>query len=269
MQVDIKDILNSGMIEEYVLGTLPEAEVQELNRLRELHPEIDEEIIRTEEAMVRAFSKPAPVAWKKEILSALPSADTTAAAASPEIPAPALQVRRNNTFKWVAVAAGLLLVLSLGFNMKQSGDLKESLAGMDKMRKENESMQAQLNGAREDMNGMDRTLQAVFKPGTQKIVMQGTPAYAQNSSVVYWNPESGEVYWDGRSLPALPAGNQYQLWAIVDGKPQNGGLYDPNRKDTRMLAALKAQAFAVTIEPEGGSRNPSLDKMVVMANVKS
>ncbi|MBL0912808.1 MAG: anti-sigma factor [Bacteroidia bacterium] len=260
MQVDIKDILNSGMIEEYVLGTLPEAEVQELNRLRELHPEIDEEIIRTEEAMVRAFSKPAPVAWKKEILSALPS---------PETPAPALQLRRNNTFKWVAVAAGLLLVLSLGFNMKQSGDLKESLAGMDKMRKENENMQAQLNGALADMNGMDQTLQAVFKPGTQKIVMQGTPAYAQNSSVVYWNPESGEVYWDGRSLPALPAGNQYQLWAIVDGKPQNGGLYDPARRDTRMLAATKAQAFAVTIEPEGGSRNPSLDKMVVMANVRS
>lgn len=273
MQVDIKDIINSGIIEEYVLGTLPEAEVEELNRLREQYPEIEEEIIRTEEAMVLAFSKPAPSAWKQEILSALPGGDAAAATAQAPpaaVQAPAnMQVSpRSSYFKWAAVAAGLLLIVSIGLNMKQSGDIKDSLAGLDKMRKDNENMRTELAAMRSEISSKDQALQAMFSPGTQKIVMQGTPAFAQHSSVVYWNPDNGEVFWDGGSLPELPGDNQYQLWAIVDGKPQNGGLFDPARKDMRMLpAGNNPQAFAVTIEPAGGSVNPTLDKMVVVASV--
>jgi anti-sigma-K factor RskA len=71
------------------------------------------------------------------------------------------------------------------------------------------------------------------------------------------------------SLPKTDNGHEYQLWALVDGKPVSLGVFGPNAKDAvqQMETIEKAQAFAVTIEPTGGSVNPTMEKMVAMGGV--
>jgi anti-sigma-K factor RskA len=89
-------------------------------------------------------------------------------------------------------------------------------------------------------------------------------------SAVYWDSESSEVILATNNLPTLSENEQYQLWAIVDGKPVDAGVFDA----TDALATMKgisgeAVAFAVTIEPKGGSINPTMEKMVMIGNVSS
>ena len=82
---------------------------------------------------------------------------------------------------------------------------------------------------------------------------------------------TGDVYVDPSNLGQLSPDKQYQLWAIVDGKPVNGGMISSKNGDIfhmqKMHSFGKAQAFAITIEKAGGSVAPTMDEMVVIAKI--
>ncbi len=61
---------------------------------------------------------------------------------------------------------------------------------------------------------------------------------------------------------------QYQLWAIEDGKPVSAGMYSEDKDSQVALASIpKAQAFAITLEKEGGSPVPTMENMFVMGGI--
>ena len=70
-------------------------------------------------------------------------------------------------------------------------------------------------------------------------------------------------------MPKAPEGKEYQLWAIVDGKPVDLGMYDENnsQKLQAMKTISKPQAFAITLENKGGSPTPTMEQMYVLGNV--
>jgi hypothetical protein len=61
------------------------------------------------------------------------------------------------------------------------------------------------------------------------------------------------VYLSSVKLPVAPEGKQYQLWAIVDGKPVDAGLLDNPETFEKMKSLGNAQAFAISLEAKGGS----------------
>ena len=90
--------------------------------------------------------------------------------------------------------------------------------------------------------------------------------------LVYWNPRHQQVYVDEVVLPVPPAGKQYQLWALEDGKPKDAGMIgvsDGKSGLQKMKNISSAQAFAVTLEPAGGSKAPTLEQLTVMGKIES
>jgi anti-sigma-K factor RskA len=68
------------------------------------------------------------------------------------------------------------------------------------------------------------------------------------------------------SLPSAGRGRSYQLWAITDGKPVSIGVIAERGRVVRLLDWQgRADAFAVTIEPDGGSPVPTSDPVLVSA----
>ena len=53
-------------------------------------------------------------------------------------------------------------------------------------------------------------------------------------------------------MPAPPSDKQYQLWALLDGKPIDLGMLNFDAKQKKLLVRMKnaqnAQAFAITLE---------------------
>jgi len=70
-------------------------------------------------------------------------------------------------------------------------------------------------------------------------------------------------------LADLDGNNDYQLWAIGEEGPVGIGLVNPGERLSlqQMALAQGAQAFAITIEPKGGSESPNLEKLVVLGEV--
>ncbi|MBC7412165.1 MAG: anti-sigma factor [Bacteroidia bacterium] len=84
-------------------------------------------------------------------------------------------------------------------------------------------------------------------------------------ATIYWNTTSKEVYLSWNNIHKLPTDKQYQLCAIVNGKPINIGVFDLVTSLQKMqLTANDASAFAITVEQKGGSLSSTLTAMMVM-----
>ncbi len=105
---------------------------------------------------------------------------------------------------------------------------------------------------------------------TEKIVLAGVPEKPNAKALVFWNKENKHVMLSEVSLPETPKNMQYQLWAIVDGKPVDAGMLDLDAegKLLEMKTIESSQAFAITLEPMGGSASPHLEDLCVIGNVK-
>ena len=103
------------------------------------------------------------------------------------------------------------------------------------------------------------------------VALAGTKTAPSARARVLFNAATHKVYVDVRSLPALPAGKQYQLWALDKGKPVDAGVLTAATATGEGIQHMKdiasAQTFAMTIEPAGGSVNPTLSTMTVVGNI--
>jgi anti-sigma-K factor RskA len=103
------------------------------------------------------------------------------------------------------------------------------------------------------------------------VALAGTKTAPAARARVLFNPATHKVYLDVKNLPALPADKQYQLWALDNGKPVDAGVLTVATATGEGLQSMKdiasAQAFAMTVEPVGGSVNPTLSTMTVIGNI--
>jgi anti-sigma-K factor RskA len=71
-------------------------------------------------------------------------------------------------------------------------------------------------------------------------------------------------------MPKLASDKQYQLWALIDGKPTDLGLFDGGKDKVilKMNNTQKADAFAITIENRGNTGGPNLQQLQSMGKAK-
>jgi len=116
----------------------------------------------------------------------------------------------------------------------------------------------------EDLKDVQKEMSVLINPDFKKIILNGTENAPQHLAVVYWSTKQNKIFFNSASLGELSQNQQYQLWAIKDGKPVDAGVFDPNSGILRLMKKIvAAEAFAVTIEKRGGSSSPTLSTMQV------
>src|SRR5690606_20870899 len=117
----------------------------------------------------------------------------------------------------------------------------------------------------------NKEVKTLANPDLKSILLTGVAGHESNQALLYRNNTMNEVYLMLTGLPNLSPGKQYQLWAIVDGKPVSAGLYDyqSDKSIQKMISIQDAEMFAITIENEGGSKQPTMDQMVVAGKVET
>src|SRR5690606_30779016 len=70
-----------------------------------------------------------------------------------------------------------------------------------------------------------------------------------------------------QGLTDLAGDEVYQLWVVVDGGPESAGVLTlaDGRVSTEVAGLPAGAALAMTIEPAGGSAQPTTDPVVVLA----
>jgi anti-sigma-K factor RskA len=113
----------------------------------------------------------------------------------------------------------------------------------------------------------------IFKDTSYRLVrLKPVPTAKEQSTnmLVAWSPSKKKVVIDmvASNMPKNDKAHQYQLWALVGGKPVDLGVFDSDGGDTSDMKPMKsigsADAFAVTLEPRGGSVNPTMSELMVL-----
>lgn len=139
----------------------------------------------------------------------------------------------------------------------------------------NKAMQADLTRLNKDLQTTQEQLKhdqeviAMFTaPDTKVMPLNGTAMAPQANARLAYN-KAGSAMMIVNGLQPAPAGKDYQIWFIVEGKPMPGGVFQPDAKGhVEMRAQLPAQAlaasaFVVTLEPQGGTQAPTGEKYLL------
>ncbi|PJJ66626.1 anti-sigma factor [Chryseobacterium geocarposphaerae] len=269
--MNTKEYISSGIIESYILGLASPEEAGILECVMKNNAEVKaavEEAQKTLEDLATAQSVTPPADLKTKIwnriqqeqtveeLHPVVSADIPPAKSQEEI-----KIQGNSNWKAFAVAASVLFLVSVAGNlfwMNSQSEAKERLAKME-TEKKNQDLA---------MQKMHEKIEMVSNPDMKMVMLKGVEKHADSKAMVFWNTKTKEVYLNADSLPKAPEGMQYQLWAITDGKPVNAGMYTEDKDSKIAIANIpNAQAFAITLEKQGGSPTPTMENMYVMGGV--
>jgi anti-sigma-K factor RskA len=260
--MDSKAYIESGAIEACLMGLASPEERAELEQLRLKDPAINEAIIRFEnelEARLTTETMPVPADVKDNLLKKL----------QPEFSkAPVVTMRRSRpAWKWMAAASIVLLVASAGyiFYLKnQNSNMQEEYASMlaetNDLKVQNEIVSAQLKE-------MQKGMSMLSDPTVAKVTMPGMGSHTLNKAMLLWDTRTKDVYVMPMDMPETPKGMQFQLWAFVDGEPVDAGMMGNCSVVCTMKNIPKAEAFAITLEKEGGSSKPDMENVYVMGKI--
>lgn len=279
--MDIKAYIQSGIIESYVLGMADATEAAQLEQLSRQYPEVKQAIDEFEAALEKqAFQNavaPSPDV-KEKLMFALKDEFAKEEEEKLVVPLISLQEKANPAqtpvrsiggsgwLKYMAAASVILLVASAGLNVYLYNKSEDSNKKYLALLKENATITASNGVYQTKMLDMYNSMQLMNDPAMIKVAMDGVKD-KQEQAIVYWDSKTKDVYLLANRLPAAPEDKQYQLWALVDGKPVDAGMLGDCNGLCKLKNIQTAQAFAITLEKKGGSPTPNLDQLHVLGKV--
>jgi anti-sigma-K factor RskA len=275
----VKEYIESGILELYVLGDLNAEERSDVEAMSKLYPEVKAELEEIEVIMstigedltLEPSSK-----VKEQFFNSISFADEIDQKIEDEEPKEARIIPLNNSklnFYKLSLAACLaLLLVSVVAIVNLNNNLKNSKQQIAQLQTSNQSFANRVNYLDKSVTESNEALNVFTDADFKMVKLNGTANSPESNLLIAFNPKEQKVIIHLRSMkmPENDKEHQYQLWALVDGKPVDLGVFDADNK-VAILKSMKsievAQAFAVTLEPTGGSVSPTMDKMMVMGAI--
>ncbi len=255
--MNVQEYIESGIIESYVMGLASEPERAEFERLCTLYPELVTARRKFEERLegyAWENAVPPPPEVKVKVLEAIgKSSNIITLEKDKEPPSPMLPK--------IIAGAAVVLLIAMAYLYYQTRQQNKDLTDT------NSRLKVSLDTTRNILQRIvDEQKDLVSNPNVTVVNMVGTQIAPKSSANIYWDSASSNVYLVVKNMPKLPNNQQYQLWALIDNKPKDLGVFDAtdDKVILKMKNTQKAQAFAITIEQKGGSPSPTLQKMQSM-----
>ena len=274
--MDISAYIESGILELYVAGTLSEAENKEVYELMLKHPEILQEVLEIEAAVVKLTASASrgttsrifgtikeKLSFNNPIIENKVAKDTKVVS---------IAKPKYNWLTYTGWAAAIILGVGLFWTMNQNSTLQSDLQTA-----ENKQMflETQIADAKTDLEANKNLLTILRDKDISVISLGGQGNFANTYAKVYWNKNNNEIFLDAQGLPAPPPGKVYQVWSLKlkPLTPVSLGTIDNFMQDENKIFELKnlheSEAFGITLEPSGGSESPTMDQLYTLGVVAS
>lgn len=272
--MDIQAYIQSGIIESYVLGLTSAEESAEVERLRKQYVEVEEAVNNfslaiEDTAFENAITPSADL--KAKIMSTIQDERFDSSdqhnLQSPEQETLVVPYSNMRWWRMVAAASIILLIVSAAVNYYLYNQYSNNKEAYQALLSERETLQANNEIYRTQLTEWQSAAAMIADSGMAMIKLHSTKG-KDDAATVFWDTQTKDVYVMVNKLPDPKTGKQYQLWAMVDGKPVDAGILNPSCSSVcKMKNIPKAEAFAITLEKEGGSSTPNLKALLVMGNI--
>ena len=252
----VQDIISSGLLELHAAGLTSLEEKAQVENWVKQYPEVAAELIAIEKGL-EEYAQTNAVApdntVKEKIFAQINAIAVDQSLLSSN--APAKVVSFKNYWKWAAAASIALLIGSAAVNMMYYNKYETASKDLKETQQQLAQVQQQTNEIKDDLGW-------VKNPNSVPVALKGQPATPDATAKIFWMQDTKDVMVDASNLPDAPAGMQYQFWGIVDGVPVDGGLIITTDKGKKfrmqkMKSFGRAEAFAISLEKEGGNPTPT------------
>jgi hypothetical protein len=288
-KVDVQRYISSGIIESYVVGLVSAAEAREVENAMAEFPEIKaavEACRRDMERYVQLHSIPPPKGIRKRLLEVIENEDSLEGEAllPEELREPEPDEAPAGTgFSWPAISperilqfalalAVVLLGISLFMNFRYASRYKIYKQKYDELVTVHQQATADNQLIQARLQQVQGELTLLKNPAFTWTRLNGNGKHAGQFITVCWNPASHEAFVLAQGLPEPAAGQQYQLWALVNGKAVDAGVFETGQLSSspqKMKAIAAAQMFMVTLEKKGGNDTPSWNQVFLSGRISS
>ena len=228
----------------YALNALPELERRQFERhLKDCDTcasDVNDFLMTTARLSDTLPSEPAPGHLRESVLA---QARQTQQERPQQVSERTDSPRGSAAIRWLSVAAASLLVAAAGLGVVAYNTAQD----VDQLTADAASVAAVLNA-----DDAESVKGAIVGGGTGSLVV---------------SRERGEAVVIATDLSSPPAGSVYQLWAINDAGARSRGLLESGSNDAAGQVIdwpSDASTFGMTVEPAGGSEQPTSDPILVL-----
>lgn len=259
--MNTQEYIATGILEAYALGELDAAERLAVEHALALYPELRAELNRielTQEKLLFSGTVQPTPSVKDKLLAKIPAQGKVVSMTSID----------TSGWKYSVAAAVMFGVLASGMALYYRSQWQTAEQSLHDLVAQNQRLATDYSVVNQRLDQLETDVRVINNPAFKRTVMTGTANAPTALASVYWNESTREVYLSIQNLQSLAQENQYQLWAIVDGKPVDAGVFDGLTAGLLKMKSIEgAVAFAVTIEPRGGKPQPTLETMQTMGKV--
>ncbi|MEM6685365.1 MAG: anti-sigma factor [Bacteroidota bacterium] len=259
---DRSTIIESGMLEMYLLGLLPDEQVVVLENmlnedtvLAEKYAEIEQDFENV--SFENAIEPPDFI--KRDLFEAIRSEYTDVKTLPKEDEASITKNNPPKSFFWAAASLAALFLVSSFWMYTQWNTAKDDL---QVTQQELNDIKSQIENLQGDLKSSQLLADVVKDPNTLQYALKGNDKIPGGFATAYINHEEKSAIVNVQKLPALSEDKTYQMWADVEGEMINMGVIDKS-KDVVILQYIdEATSLNITIEPAGGSDHATVEQLV-------
>ena len=248
----------------YALDALSDEERELVERYLAEHPEARqeaEELKAAASALPYGVTPVEPPGHVKEGLMARVASENRARLSAPEEPSQR-GMRFENLFRALSLGAATIAILWAIILNVQVARLQSEISTL------NDRLAAQAESLEQIINNLPQTSPS----NVITVSLKGTEVQPQVQGQLIVDPDNQSAVLVISGLSQLEAGRTYQVWLINGGEPVSAGLLsvDENGQAVFIVNSDSAigsfNSLGISIEPEGGSPQPTGD-IVVLSDI--
>jgi anti-sigma-K factor RskA len=253
--------LDSGLLEQYALNLCTSEESKEVESMLARSEEVRrhyEDIQRNLEQLAKVKAVKPPEHLRDEILNFINQDEDQGKVY--QMGGNKAEPLDRHSNMW-AIAAGLALLVSLGFLFQQYQSTQQ-------LRAQLESIEAARKTDSERLTALQNEMAFLQDLETRPLVLSTQSEEGAFKLTAYWNESEGQVLLDTKGVPPAPKGKCYQLWADVDGEMMSVAvLTSEGQVLTSATYYPEATSLNITMEDAPGSDHATVTALVVSVGV--
>lgn len=262
--IDTRQYIESGILEDYLSGTLTPSERTEVEATADKYPEIAQELasMSLSLSVMADIGEIVPATYMEErIWNEILNTNLVEQESAPELITPLVQKPSKLPYI-MTVAMAILAFVTIYYMIIANNRLEEAQAKITTIEQANTDLKVEYDNLKYDYDSLS-TLSSVYDFDNSKMYVMKTNRRNAGEAIVIliWNKETNKLYLDIKQLPNTNAGKKYTLWGITQiGRQVDLGSFVHSGKSqvVELRGIRDAIRYIVTQERETGVSYPTM-----------